>query len=175
MPPLLIYVTGVPGAGKSAVRSELRRRGCIALGTDEDGLGAFFSQDGDEVSPNDAVDSAEWRRDHVWRLVPERLAEIAEQQGSGRIFVCGSVANEGEVWHYFALVIGLIIDEPTLRSRLMSRVGNNWGKSDDELALALGWNAIYATEADTWGIVSVDATAPLAIVVDRIIALADAL
>jgi hypothetical protein len=89
--------------------------------------------------------------------------------------LCGSAANEAEFWHHFALVIGLTIDESTLRSRLMYRDGNNGGKSDDELALAVGWNATYATEADKWGIVRVDATAPLTAVVDRIIALADAL
>lgn len=175
MAPLIIYVTGVPGAGKSSVRRELKRRGRCAFGTDEDGLAAFFSDDGREISPHDVVDSAEWRRDHVWRLVSERLAEAVEQSGASRIFVCGSVANEGEVWHRFALVIGLLVDEPTLRARLMSRVGNDWGKSDDELALALSWNRRYATEAETWGLVSVDANLPLEAVVDHVVALADAL
>lgn len=97
-----VYVTGVPGAAKSSVRRELQRRGHVASGADEDGLGAFFREDGSEIDPEDVVDSAEWRGEHVWRLVPSRLTEVAEQLDASRVFVCGSVANEADVWHHFA-------------------------------------------------------------------------
>lgn len=39
----VVYVTGVPGAGKSTIRGELRRLGKAALGVDEDHIGAFHT------------------------------------------------------------------------------------------------------------------------------------
>lgn len=39
----LIYVTGIPGSGKTTVRNELRRRGYQAFGTDEDQLAFFYN------------------------------------------------------------------------------------------------------------------------------------
>lgn len=171
----LIYITGVPGAGKSSLRRELRRRGHVAFGIDEDGLAAFYRQDGIEVAPDDVVDTAEWRQRHVWRIIPDRLVDVSRREGPDVIYVCGSAANEGEVWHLFALVIGLLIDDETLRVRLAGRVGNNFGKSADELALAIEWNRTYESESATWGVVPVDATNHVGGVADRVVALARAL
>ncbi len=168
----LVYVTGVPGAGKSAVRRELRRRGHIALGTDEDGLGAFFDRHGRPVPPADVIDSAAWRSRHVWRLVPASL-DAARERDTQVVYICGSVANDREVWDHFARVIGLVVDEATLRYRLMTRTDNAFGKDPDELALVLGWNQNYAADAPGWGVVTVDATQALAVVVDEIIALTE--
>jgi ribose 1,5-bisphosphokinase PhnN len=169
----LVYVTGVPGAGKSSVRRELIRRGRAALGTDEDGLAAFYRADGSEVPSHEVIDSAEWRLDHIWRLMVARLDELVERQDVDPIYVCGSVANEGEVWDRFAVVIGLVVDDATLRDRLANRSGNSFGKSGDELALALGWNRTYAMDAASWGVVTVDATGPLEAVVDEVLDIAE--
>lgn len=166
----LVYVTGVPGTGKSAVRRELRRRGHVALGTDEDGLGAFFNGHGLPVPPADVIDSAGWRSGHVWRAVPGRL-DAAREHAARVVYICGSVANEPEVWDRFARVIGLVVDDDTLRRRLLTRTNNTFGKDPDELALVVGWNQNYAADAPGWGVVTVDATQPLAAVVDQIIAL----
>lgn len=170
----LVYVTGVPGTGKSAVRRELRRRGLVALGTDEDGVGGFFGPDGRLVPPDDVIDSAEWRRRHVWRVVPDRL-DAARADNARVVYICGSVANEREIWDHFELVIGLIVDDATLRHRLSRRTDNTFGKDPDELALVIGWNQSYAADAPGWGVVTVDATQPLTVVVDEITALAGAL
>ena len=40
----LIWVTGICGAGKSAVRGELRHRGYDAYGTDEDGMARWVKR-----------------------------------------------------------------------------------------------------------------------------------
>jgi predicted ATPase len=41
----LVFVTGISGAGKSAVLPELRRRGYLAYSTDEDRLCRWFEND----------------------------------------------------------------------------------------------------------------------------------
>lgn len=164
-----MYVTGVPGAGKSSVRRELRRRGLVALGTDEDDIGRFFGPNGEPVAPQHVIDSAPWRRQHQWRAVPARLDAAIERAGSVDVaYVCGSVANEHEIWDRFDLVIGLVVDDATLEQRLLTRHGNNFGKHPDEFALALRWNKTYATDAPGWGVVTIDATQPISSVVDHI-------
>ncbi len=168
----LIYVCGVPGSGKSAVRRELRRRRQSAFGTDEDGIAAFFGRDGTTIERVDVVDTAEWRRQHTWRIVPQRLDELTASGADERIFICGSVANEADVWDRFTVVIALVVDDETIRTRLAARTGNNFGKSADELALALGWNRSFVQDVASTGAVLIDATRPLEIVVDDVLAVA---
>ena len=159
----------VPGAGKSAVRRELRRRGIDAVGTDEDGIAAFFDFGGHQVDPVDVVDSAAWRSLHTWRIVPERLHELVEPSKARPVFVCGSAAVEGDVWSLFRLVIGLVVDDDTLRRRLATRTGNNYGKAPTELELAIGWNQTFVTDFESYGAILLDATQPVTTVVDQLL------
>ena len=130
----LVYVTGVPGVGKSAVRRELRRRGLVALGVDEDEIGAFFGPDGEPVAPQDVIDSPPWRRRHQWRAVPARLDAAVASAGPVHIaYVCGSVANEHEIWNRFDLVIGLVVDDATLKQRLRTRSTTTSGSTRTSL------------------------------------------
>lgn len=162
-----MYVTGVPGAGKSAVRRELRKRGVVAYGTDEDHVAAFFDASGAGVPANEVVDSAAWRSRHTWKIAPERLDELAA--GAGRVFLCGSAANEGEVWDRFAAVVALVVDEPTMLGRLAERTDNSFGKSPDERAKAIGWRRGYAEAFRSYGATLIDAAAPIEFVVESLL------
>jgi hypothetical protein len=84
-----VHVTGVPGVGKSVVRSELRARGFVAYGTDEDGVGAFYDLDGGRVEPNQVVNSPRWRAQHVWKIVVAELDELASMGEHQTVFVAG--------------------------------------------------------------------------------------
>lgn len=165
----LVYVTGVPGAGKSSIRRELRRLGYPAFGTDEDGIAAFFDVEGCQVHQGDVVDSGEWRSAHSLRILPSRLDELAEAVG-GRIFVCGSAANEADVWDRFAAVVALVVDESTVHRRLDQRVGNNFGKSADERSKVLSWLHGYAENFRSYGAIIIDATRPIDEVADAVLA-----
>ena len=46
----LIWITGISGSGKSAVRRELRDRGYVAFGTDEDDLAHWIDTETGEVT-----------------------------------------------------------------------------------------------------------------------------
>lgn len=169
--PSLIYVTGVPGAGKSAVRRELRRLGHVAVGTDEDGLASFFDAADRMVPATRVVDSAAWRSEHTWRIVPSRLDDLVGMVQDQRVFVCGSAANEGEVWDRFAAVVALIVDEATVHARLESRTGNNFGKSVDERAKVIGWLQGYEENFGGYGALIVDARPPIGEVATAILAM----
>ena len=74
----LVYVTGISGAGKSAVLQELRRRGYEAFGVDEDGYGRWLDgrtgQGRTYPVENEALDPHEWYADHDWVLDVDKMA-----------------------------------------------------------------------------------------------------
>lgn len=159
--PSLVYVTGVPGVGKSSVRRELRRLGHSAFGTDEDGIAAFFDRSDRAVPADEVVVSSAWRAEHTWRIIPARLDEIESASDGGRVFICGSAANEGDVWTRFAAVVALVVDETTLHLRLDGRTDNDFGTSPDERAKVVGWLRGYAESLRSSGAIVIDASPPI--------------
>jgi hypothetical protein len=157
----LIYVTGVPGTGKSTIRRELRLRGEAAFGTDEDGICAFFDASGCAVPPDAVVDSSAWRAAHSWRIIPNLLDQLVASTDVSRVFLCGSAANEADVWERFSAVIALVVDEATVHFRLDERADNNFGKSPAERAKVVGWLGGFEETFRSLGAIIVDATEPI--------------
>jgi broad-specificity NMP kinase len=171
----LVYVTGISGAGKSAVRQELRRRGYEALGVDEDGYGRWLDpHTGEERTyPTEKrSDSHEWYAAHDWVLDVSKIAELKKRvdRDASLVFLCGVAAGDGEAWEYFDVVCALVIDEATIKARIDLRNDNWFGKRPHELDQILAWNFGYAGRYQRFGAVIVDATKPLSDVVDAVIA-----
>lgn len=168
----LVYVTGVSGAGKSAVCDELTRRGYEAEDTDRGENAVWVNRKSGAVTTPRAVPDVrppDWLEEHEWRVVPSKIEALAEGAGGRMVFLCGSAANENEVWHLFSRVIYLAIDEQTLRRRLVSRTTNDFGKSSNELEAILSWHKVGEDEYRRFGASIVDATRPLHEVVDDIL------
>jgi uridine kinase len=171
----LVYVTGISGAGKSAVCDELQRRGHAAHDTDREGNAVWIDRNTGAVATNDdgfPDRPVGWLAQHEWRMVPERIRYLATRAEDQIVFLCGSTANEDEVWNVFSSTIYLSIDEKTLRHRLETRTTNSFGKSPDELAAILEWHKVGEAQYRAFGSTIVDATRPLSDVVDDVIALA---
>ncbi len=168
----LIYVTGISGAGKSAVCNELNRRGHEAHDTDQDENAVWVNRTTGEVTAvADAADRSRpgWLRDQEWRVVPSKVQALVGRADDRLVFLCGSTANEDEVWHLFSRVIYLAIDEQTLRDRLASRTSNDFGKAPEELEAILAWHKVGEADYRRWGAAVVDATLPLHDVVDQVL------
>jgi thymidylate kinase len=88
------------------------------------------------------------------------------------VFLCGSTANEGEVWSFFRLAIYLAIDSETLRHRLATRTSNDFGRSDYERDMVLGWHRVAEDDYRRYGATVVDGTRPLSEVVDEVLRIA---
>jgi len=173
----LIYVTGISGAGKSAICDELNRRGHEAHDTDRDGNAVWVNRTTGAVTEMaDATDRSRpgWLDDEEWRVVPQRVEALARRADGRLVFLCGSTANESEVWYLFSRVLYLLIDEETLRDRLATRTSNDFGKLAHELEAILSWRAIGAADHERWGAIGVDATRPLPDVVDEVVRVATA-
>ncbi len=171
-----VYVTGISGAGKSAVCEELQRRGYDAHDTDREGNAVWVNRDTGEVTAKETGLDARtpgWLGQHDWRVVPERVQELASGARGRLVFLCGSTGNENEVWHLFSRTIYLSIDGDTLRHRLETRTTNDFGKSPHELAAVLEWHRVGEDEYRGFGAAIVDATRPLAKVVDDVVRIAE--
>jgi gluconate kinase len=170
-----MYVTGVSATGKSAVCAALQRRGYDAHETDRDGIAVWVNRETGEVAADGAVArdrTSGWLERYGWFVVPARVEDIAARATGRLVFLCGSTENDREVWHLFSKVIYLTVDEATLRQRLATRISNEFGKTPDELDAVLKWHAVGADRYRSLGVCVVDATRPLAEVVDDVIEVA---
>jgi dephospho-CoA kinase len=169
----LIWITGISGSGKSAVRRELRNRGYEAHGTDEDGFAQWVDSESGGITPRKlalASDrSSAFLARHDWRVDVEAVRRLAVEAEANLIFLCGAVQNEAEAWEFFDKAILLSIDEETIRQRLVARTENDFGKSDHELSLILGWNKNIESNYGAYGAVIVDARKALSDVVDEVV------
>jgi hypothetical protein len=175
----LVYVTGISGAGKSAVLQELRRRGYEAFGVDEDGYGRWLDRRTGQARiypiENEALDPHEWYADHDWVLDVDKIAALKRHADRDvtLVFLCGVAAGDAEAWRYFDVVCALVVDEATIRVRIDLREDSWFGKRPQELDQILAWNMGYADTYQAFGAVIVDATKPLPAIVDAVIAAAD--
>jgi hypothetical protein len=171
----LCYVTGVSGVGKSAVLAELRGRGYLARGVDEDGYADWVSgrTGRAEVIPVDDpdFDIHAWYRAHDWVLNPRRISVLSRAAARCRrpVFLCGSARGDADVWPLFDQVVALVADVPTIERRLAARSGD-YGKAPEELAMILGWHEGFEESYRRFGAVIADATRPLGEVTDQVLA-----
>ena len=168
----LVYVTGTSGAGKSTICAALRRLGHESHDTDQEGNAVWVNRlTGHETLIATARERSQpgWLDEQEWRIVPSKVEALALRARDRVVFLCGSTANEDEVWHLFSRVIYLAIDKATLVDRLASRTSNDFGKLDTELAAILGWHEYGDAEFARLGATVVDATMGLDEVVDAVL------
>ncbi len=164
-----MWITGISGAGKSTVCELLHDRGYVALDADE-GFSRWIDRETGEIvhDPPHPV-PAGWLDRFGWFIVREKVAELANESPSRTTFLCGSVENEADVLDLFARTVCLVIDDDTLRHRLMTRTSNAFGRHPEELAAALWWNPRMRSRYERLGAVIVDATRPIAEVADAVL------
>jgi gluconate kinase len=158
-------IEGVSGTGKTSVCKELVRRGFHAVNGDID---LAYQGDPETGEPTSDVPS-HWR--HIWH-VDEVRALVADRRERVTFF-CGGSRNFSKFQDLFDGVFVLEIDLDTLNRRLDERPEDEFGAQQSERGLIL---RLHRTKEDTpRNGISIDATAPLADVVDEILRLARAI
>lgn len=156
-------VEGVSGTGKTSVCHELARRGHHAVNADD-----VLAYQGDPVTGEPAGGpSSHWQ--HLWDV--DALRALTADRGERLTFVCGGSRNVRSFLDLFDGVFVLRVDEATLRRRLDERPDDEYGARPEERELVL---RLHRTGEDTPPGTPVDATAPLAVVVDEILRRAEA-
>ncbi len=169
---MLVYVTGVPGSGKSTVSAELRARGYDARDADDEISGWFRRADGIEVpwTLRRGHRTPGWYATHACRYSVPRLTQLATQLQGQLWFLCGCAANEDEIWRLVDRAFLLHVDQATLIKRLARRTSNTFGKSAHELQKDLEWHAVDQDHAQRRGMTVLDATRPATEIVDELLA-----
>ncbi len=151
-------VEGVSGTGKTSVCRELQRRGYQAVNGDRE-----LAYQGDPETGR-ALDTAAHEH-HLWDV--HAVREMAADQGEPATFFCGGSRNFTKFIDLFDEVFVLDVDLDTLNRRLDQRPHDEWGSKPSERELIV---RLHRTKEDipTKGVV-IDATPPLAEVVDEIL------
>ena len=150
-------IEGVSGTGKTSVCTELQRRGYHAIHGDRE-----LAYQGDPVTG--APLPGRVHEHHIWDVAKVK-ALIADRDAAATFF-CGGSRNFARFIDLFDGVFVLTIDRETLTRRLAERPADEWGAAPTERDLVL---RLHATREDTPNGIAIDATAPLAQVVDDIL------
>ena len=168
----LVFITGIAGSGKSAVKKELIKRGHEAYDTDNDGYTAWYKRGTDDEveSPEEEWGSRtpEFYQDHEWKTSAAKVKQLAERATGIIIFICGTNSNRKEIMDIADLTICLTVDEETLKERIRTRK-NIYGKQAHELENILDWRVTSLEQDKADGAVVFDSGVPLTELVDQIL------
>jgi hypothetical protein len=155
-------VEGGTGTGKTSVCHELQRRGHDAVNGDTD-LAI-------RLSPGLVPTTAEEvHRNHGWDEA--RVRELAAEPAARFTFFCGGSRNSSSFLDVFDAVFVLEVDRATLLRRLDQRADDDWGSTPEQRELVL---RLHAAGDDVPPGTAIDATTPLKVVVDQLVAGAEA-
>lgn len=150
-------VEGVSGTGKTAVCTELLRRGVHAVHGDRE-----LAYQGDPVTgtPTDTAD----HEHHLWDV--DRVRALVADRSHPVTFLCGGSRNHAAFVDLLDGVFVLDVDRATLERRLDQRPADEWSHAPEERALVLH---LHASGEDLPAGERVDATRPLDEVVDDLL------
>jgi hypothetical protein len=165
-------IEGVSGAGKTAVCTELQRRGYQAIHGDRELVYRGDSETGLPTAPETDPPTATWMSEHqIWDV--EKVQALVASQEEAVTFFCGGSRNFAKFIALFDGVFVLAVGLDTSLRRIEERVAldpTDWGGTPEEREITVRMYPMYHTQAalPQNGTI-IDATAPLAHVVDEIL------
>jgi hypothetical protein len=150
-------IEGVSGTGKTSVCKELQRRGYHAINGDNE---LAYQGDPETGKPT----GGHTHEHHIWHV--DKIKAIVANQDEAVTFFCGGSRNFSKFIDIFDGVFVLEVDLGTLNRRLDERSEDEWGGKQRERELIV---RLHQTKEDTPNGIIIDATAPIARVVDEIL------
>jgi broad-specificity NMP kinase len=162
-------IEGVSGAGKTTVAEELERRGYHVIHGDRQFAYYGDPETGDPLErPTMGSDSERitWGYERwIWPL--DNVKSLLADQSNAMSFFCGGSRNSHHFIDLFDVVFVLDVDLDTLNRRLAGRPEDEFGGKPAERELVV---RVHATkEGFPTNALSIDATGPVARVVDAIL------
>lgn len=176
MDPLLVWVTGLSGTGKSSVAVRLRELGHRSVDADDDGISGWRSHATGEIVPSPPIGQrpADWLDRFGWSIDVSRVEGLRRDANGRPVFLFGAVENEADVLSLADVVVCLVADGDTLRQRLATRRTNEFGKAPGDVEAVMSWVGVFEHRHKALGAVMVDAMQPLPVVVAAVLAAASA-
>jgi broad-specificity NMP kinase len=151
-------IEGISGTGKTSVCDELRRRGYHSIHGDRE---LAYQGDPETGEPLDGFA----HEHHIWDA--DKVRALVADQSHAASFFCGGCRNFDRFIDLFGGIFVLKIDLDTLNRRLAARPESEFGGRASEREFIA---RLHATDEDFHeDAIIVDATAPLARVVDEIL------
>ena len=160
-------IEGVSGTGKTTVCTELQRRGYHAIHGDRE---LRYQGDPDPATGTPPDDRA---HSPLWDV--EKVKAFVANQEEAVTFFCGGSKNSSQYLALFDGVFVLAVDLDTSLQRIDERVAldpTDWGGTPEERDITV--RMYHTKEALPQNGTIIDATAPLARVVDEILRQSDA-
>lgn len=162
-------IEGVSGTGKTSVATELQQRGYHVIHGDRELAYRGDPQTGEPLDgfehEQNFLDAAFRHEHHLWDV--NKVRSLAADRSQPISFFCGGARNSHHFINLFDGVFVLDVDLDTLKRRLASRPEDEFGGKPDERAVVV---RLHATKEDIpKNGTTIDATAPLASVVDEIL------
>lgn len=162
-------IEGVSGTGKTSVATELQRRGYHVIHGDRELAYKGDPETGEPLDGSahgqDSADVAFGHRHHLWDV--DKVKSLIADRSHPLSFFCGGSRNFHRFVDLFDGVFVLNVDVDTLNSRLARRPEDEFGGKPAERDVIL---RLHATQEDVpRNATGIDATAPLASVVDDIL------
>ncbi len=157
-------VEGSSGAGKTAVATELERRGYHVVHGDRVLAYQGDPETGARLTPPPG-DRQFISDHHIWDL--DMVRAITADTSRDKTFFCGGSRNWNKFLHLMDAVFLLELDRETLERRIDTRV-DEWGSEPAERAIIVALHASRKYQPEQG--IRIDAARPLTEVVDTIIA-----
>ena len=162
-------IEGVSGAGKTAVAAELQQRGYHAIHGDRELAYQGDPQTGEPLDGSahgkSISDVAFAHKHHLWDV--DKIKSLVADQSHAISFFCGGSRNSHRFIELFDGVFVLEVDLDTLKRRLAGRPKDEFGGTPAERDVVM---RLHGTKEDIpKSATTIDATAPLASVVDDIL------
>jgi len=162
-------IEGVSGTGKTSIATGLQQRGYHVIHGDRE---LAYQGDPETGEPLDgsalkqgALDVAFGHKHHLWDI--DKVKSLVADQSHPISFFCGGSRNFHHFIDLFDEVFVLEVDLDTLKRRLASRPEGEFGATPAEQQLVV---RLHATKEDIPdNAMAIDATAPLASVIDDIL------
>lgn len=162
-------IEGISGAGKTAVCTELQRRGYQAIHGDRELAYRRDPETGIPMDPKTATPTAAWVSEHhIWDV--EKVQALIANHDETVTFFCGGSRNSSKFIELFDDIFILEIDLDTMNRRINERVAvdpTDWGATPEERELSV--RLYHTKEGIPKNGIIIDATPPLACVVDKIL------
>jgi hypothetical protein len=132
-------IAGTSGAGKTAVGTELQRRGYQAIHGDRELVYRGDPETGLPTAPETGTPTAIWMSEHhIWDV--EKVRALVAIQEEAVTFFCGGSRNFAKFIDLFDGVFVLEVDLDTMNRRIDERVAldpTDWGGKPEERELAV--------------------------------------
>jgi len=152
-----VLVTGMSGTGKSTALAELGRRGFRVIDTDSPGWSEWI--------PAAGAAEGEW----LWR--EDRIAQLLTSEDGRTLYVSGCMSNQGKFYDRFDAIVLLSAPVEVILQRIEHRTTNDYGKGPGERDHILSHLGSVEPLLRATSTHEIDASRPLADVVDALIAI----